>query len=100
MDFTGELNRYAIAKATIRDIDEVKKCRGIAEALMGEFLQVCRPTPVSSNILTYLYRILYYLLMKVAAITLRDPSACMCTNIDVFFWHAVRSAQWGHPKEI
>ncbi|KAK9916248.1 hypothetical protein WJX75_000477 [Coccomyxa subellipsoidea] len=39
LDFTGELNRYAIAKATIRDIEEVKRCRGIAEALMGEFLQ-------------------------------------------------------------
>ncbi|CAL8467066.1 g6602 [Coccomyxa elongata] len=39
LDFTGELNRYAIAKATIRDINEVKRCRDIAEALMGEFLQ-------------------------------------------------------------
>ena len=49
LDFTGELNRYAIAKATIRDIEEVKRCRGIAEALMGEFLQVRRPNPVQTK---------------------------------------------------
>ena len=40
LDFTGELNRYAIAKATKRDIPEVQRCRDIVESLMGEFLQV------------------------------------------------------------
>lgn len=39
LDFTGELNRYAVAKATVRDVQEVKRCRDITEALMGEFLQ-------------------------------------------------------------
>lgn len=52
LDFTGELNRYAIAKATIRDINEVKKCRDIAEALMGEFLQVGEPHPIANSIHT------------------------------------------------
>ena len=40
LDFTGELNRYAIAKATVRDVAEVQLCRDIVEGLMGEFLQV------------------------------------------------------------
>lgn len=40
LDFTGELNRHAIAKATVRDVREVRLCRDIVEGLMGEFLQV------------------------------------------------------------
>jgi predicted translin family RNA/ssDNA-binding protein len=40
LDFTGELNRYAIAKATARDVKEVQRCRDIVDALMGEFLKV------------------------------------------------------------
>lgn len=40
LDFTGELNRYAVAKATVRDIKEVKRCRDLVDELMGEFLKV------------------------------------------------------------
>ncbi len=40
LDFTGELNRHAIAKATVRDVREVRLCRDIVEGLMGELLQV------------------------------------------------------------
>ena len=32
--------RYAVAKATKRDIAAVRKCRDVVEGLMGEFLQV------------------------------------------------------------
>lgn len=39
LDFTGELNRFAIARATHRDLDEVERCRDLVEALMGVFLQ-------------------------------------------------------------
>ena len=40
LDFTGELNRFSIAKATVRDAESVRCCRDLVEALMGEFLQV------------------------------------------------------------
>ena len=39
LDFTGELNRYCVAKATVRDVEAVKKCREIVDALMGIFLK-------------------------------------------------------------
>jgi hypothetical protein len=40
LDFSGELNRYAVARATRRDTREVQRCRDLVEGLMGEFLQV------------------------------------------------------------
>ncbi|EEH58942.1 uncharacterized protein MICPUCDRAFT_25708, partial [Micromonas pusilla CCMP1545] len=39
LDFTGELNRYCISKATVRDVAEVRKCRDVVDALMGIFLK-------------------------------------------------------------
>lgn len=39
LDFTGELNRYAIARATQRDREAVARCRDLVDALMGRFLQ-------------------------------------------------------------
>ena len=39
LDFTGELNRFCVAKATVRDAEAVKKCREIVDALMGIFLK-------------------------------------------------------------
>ncbi|GIL46914.1 hypothetical protein Vafri_3779 [Volvox africanus] len=39
LDFTGELNRYAIARATVRDRAAVQLCRDLVDALMGRFLQ-------------------------------------------------------------
>jgi len=39
LDFTGELNRYCVARATERDVSSVKKCRDVVDALMGIFLQ-------------------------------------------------------------
>lgn len=39
LDFTGELNRYAVACATRRDAAAVARCRAIVDALMGQFLQ-------------------------------------------------------------
>lgn len=41
LDFTGELNRYAVAKATARDKEAVQKCRDVIDSLMGVFLEVC-----------------------------------------------------------
>lgn len=40
LDFAGELNRYAISRATVRDSAAVAQCRDLADALMGQFLQV------------------------------------------------------------
>ena len=40
LDFTGELNRYCVARATVRDVDAVTKCRDVVDALMGIFPQV------------------------------------------------------------
>jgi predicted translin family RNA/ssDNA-binding protein len=39
LDFTGELNRYAVARATERDVAAVRKCRDVVDALMGIFLK-------------------------------------------------------------
>eukprot|EP00879_Flechtneria_rotunda_P028896 GHRR01031131.1.p2 GENE.GHRR01031131.1~~GHRR01031131.1.p2 ORF type:complete len:167 (+),score=60.45 GHRR01031131.1:148-648(+) len=39
LDFTGELNRHAVACATRRDSAAVARCRDIVDALMGQFLQ-------------------------------------------------------------
>lgn len=39
LDFCGELNRFCIAKATVRDVTEVKRCRDLVEGLMAVFLQ-------------------------------------------------------------
>jgi hypothetical protein len=40
LDFTGELNRYAVARATERDVAAVQRCRDVVDALMGVFLEV------------------------------------------------------------
>jgi predicted translin family RNA/ssDNA-binding protein len=40
LDFTGELNRYAVARATERDMAAVQRCRDVVDALMGVFLEV------------------------------------------------------------
>jgi predicted translin family RNA/ssDNA-binding protein len=42
LDFTGELNRYAVLQATRRDVEAVRACRGLVEGIFGQFLQVCR----------------------------------------------------------
>eukprot|EP00892_Ulva_mutabilis_P003662 jgi/Ulvmu1/1668/UM114_0041.1 len=39
LDFTGELNRYAVARATARDIPAVQRCRDVVDTLMGVFLE-------------------------------------------------------------
>ena len=40
LDFTGELNRYAIARATVRDKEAVQSARDLVEALQGQFLRM------------------------------------------------------------
>ncbi|KAF1775333.1 Translin, C-terminal [Phytophthora cactorum] len=39
IDFTGELMRYAVVKATSREVDEVKRCKDMVEAISGELIQ-------------------------------------------------------------
>ncbi|KAH7618827.1 putative Translin [Nannochloris sp. 'desiccata'] len=39
LDFTGELNRIAVAKATVRDKEAVQKARDVVETLQGQFLR-------------------------------------------------------------
>jgi predicted translin family RNA/ssDNA-binding protein len=39
LDFTAELGRYAIQRATARDTDAVRSCRDLVDALQGQFLQ-------------------------------------------------------------
>jgi predicted translin family RNA/ssDNA-binding protein len=38
LDFTGELNRFAVARATARDAAAVARCRDCVEVLLGRFL--------------------------------------------------------------
>eukprot|EP00890_Picochlorum_soloecismus_P000421 jgi/Picsp_1/137/NSC_00137-R1_translin-like protein len=40
LDFTGELNRVAIARATARDVESVQLARDTVEALQGQFLRL------------------------------------------------------------
>jgi hypothetical protein len=40
LDFTGELNRYAVARATARDVGAVQRARDVVDALQGQFLQM------------------------------------------------------------
>ena len=40
LDFAGELNRFAVARATVRDMEAVQQCRDLVDGLMGQFLQV------------------------------------------------------------
>lgn len=40
LDFTGELNRWAIMRATARDKAAVQGARDLVDALMGRFLEV------------------------------------------------------------
>ena len=40
LDFAGELNRFAVARATVRDMAAVQQCRDLVDGLMGQFLQV------------------------------------------------------------
>lgn len=40
LDFTGELNRYAISRATERDKEAVQRCCDVIDSLMGVFLEV------------------------------------------------------------
>ncbi|CAH0476492.1 unnamed protein product [Peronospora belbahrii] len=39
IDFTGELMRFAVVKATARDVEEVKRCKAMVEAISGELIQ-------------------------------------------------------------
>ena len=46
LDFTGELNRYAIARATVRDKAAVQRCRDLVDAIMvsvGVVVRLCEP---------------------------------------------------------
>lgn len=38
MDFTGELNRYAVLRATARDIEAVRRCRDIVDGLFAQLM--------------------------------------------------------------
>ncbi|KAG1679297.1 hypothetical protein FOA52_009327 [Chlamydomonas sp. UWO 241] len=39
LDFTAELGRYTIQRATARDTAAVRRCRDLVDALQGQFLQ-------------------------------------------------------------
>jgi len=39
LDMTGELNRYAVQRATSRDAEEVARCKDLVEGIFGLFLQ-------------------------------------------------------------
>lgn len=38
MDFSGELNRYAVLRATVRDVPGVTRCRDVADALFAQLM--------------------------------------------------------------
>lgn len=39
LDFSGELNRYAVLRATDRDVEAVRKCRELTDRLMAAFMK-------------------------------------------------------------
>lgn len=39
LDFTGELNRHAVLRATARDVPAVKRARDVVDAIFGAMLQ-------------------------------------------------------------
>lgn len=39
LDFTGELNRFAVLRATARDTAAVARARDVADAVFGQMLQ-------------------------------------------------------------
>jgi hypothetical protein len=39
LDFMGELNRYAVLRATARDVPSVTRCRDLVDAVFGAFLR-------------------------------------------------------------
>ena len=39
LDFTGELNRFAVLRATARDVGAVKRARDVVDAIFGAMLQ-------------------------------------------------------------
>lgn len=39
LDFTGELNRFAVLRATERDVAEVRRARDLVEAIFAAFIQ-------------------------------------------------------------
>jgi predicted translin family RNA/ssDNA-binding protein len=39
LDFTGELNRFAVQRATARDEDQVRRCRDLVESIMDQYLK-------------------------------------------------------------
>eukprot|EP00500_Bicosoecida_sp_ms1_P001496 CAMPEP_0203815932 /NCGR_PEP_ID=MMETSP0115-20131106/13525_1 /ASSEMBLY_ACC=CAM_ASM_000227 /TAXON_ID=33651 /ORGANISM="Bicosoecid sp, Strain ms1" /LENGTH=266 /DNA_ID=CAMNT_0050724831 /DNA_START=88 /DNA_END=886 /DNA_ORIENTATION=+ len=39
LDFTGELNRYAVLRATDRDVEAVRHCRELTDQLMAAFMK-------------------------------------------------------------
>ena len=39
LDFTGELNRYAVQRATARDEQQVRRCRDLVESIMDQYLK-------------------------------------------------------------
>lgn len=40
LDFTGELNRWAVGRATARDVAAVQRARAVVDSLQGQFLQM------------------------------------------------------------
>ena len=38
MDFSGELNRYAVLRATVRDVPGVVRCRDVVDALFAQLM--------------------------------------------------------------
>jgi|APGre2960657444_1045066.scaffolds.fasta_scaffold00210_4 predicted translin family RNA/ssDNA-binding protein len=39
LDFTGELNRFAVLRATARDVPAVARARDVVDAVFGQMLQ-------------------------------------------------------------
>jgi predicted translin family RNA/ssDNA-binding protein len=40
LDFAGELNRWAVGRATARDVAAVQRARSVVDSLQGQFLQM------------------------------------------------------------
>lgn len=40
LDYTGELNRFTVGRATQRDVAAVQRARDVVDSIQGQFLQM------------------------------------------------------------
>jgi predicted translin family RNA/ssDNA-binding protein len=83
LDFTGELNRHAVLRATARDVAAVARCRELVDAIFGAMLQFdLRNSPIRKK-----FDALKYTLKKMESLlyelSLASPVTSTRMDVDV-----------------